>query len=307
MHAARTFARSRQPDVLHVHHGMLWEFGAGLRTTLGIPAIKTVHVIQKEIGRLRGSSERTLSLAGQEAALAGADRIVVPSHASAAVLLADAPDILDRLRTVPHGIEDSRQAQAATANRARCESGPLLYVGRFSDIKGTTDFLAAMPHVLERRLERTVVIAGGIPGNLKAEARWHSQWRQQALARVRSRVSFAGWLGGPDLAHHYATASVLTVPSHVETFGLVALEGMLHGVPIVAADAPALRELIVDGESGVLYPRGDSRALASAIAALLDAPDRAFALGVNAAASVRQCRLWEHVLPAMRQVYAELS
>jgi len=305
--AARTVARSWQPALLHVHDGMLWEFGAGLRTTLGIRAITTIHVVQKEVGRLRGSSERTLSLAGQEAALATADRIIVPSRATAAMLLADAPGIRDRLRTVPHGIEDSREARVATANRGRCNPGPLLYAGRFADIKGTADFLAAMPYVLERRPETTVVIAGGIPGNVTAEARWLSQWRKQAPDRIRARVSFTGWIGAADLGHQYAAASVLAVPSHLETFGLVALEGMLHGTPIVAADTPALRELIVDGESGILYPRGDSRALATAIVALLEAPARARALGVSAAASVRQCRLWEHVLPTLREVYMELS
>lgn len=305
LEAARTVARSWQPAILHVHHGMLWEFAAGLRTTLGIPAVKTIHVVQKEVGRLRGSSERTLSLAGQDAALTTADRVIVPSRATAAMLLAEAPDIHDRVRTVPHGIEDSRQAQVATANRG--EPGPLLYVGRFADIKGTADFLAAVPYVLERRPETPVVIAGGIPGNVKAEARWLSQWRKQAPDHIRARVAFMGWIGAADLGHQYAAASVLAVPSHVETFGLVALEGMLHGTPIVAADTPALRELIVDGKSGLLYPRGDSRALATAIVTLLDAPARARALGVSAAASARQCRLWEHVLPAVRRVYAELS
>jgi glycogen(starch) synthase len=307
LEAARTVARSWQPAILHVHHGMLWAFAAGLRTTLGIPAVKTIHVLQKEVGRLRGSSERTLSLAGQEAALATADRVIVPSRATAAMLLADAPDIHDRVRTVPHGIEDSRQAQIATADRGRGKPGPLLYVGRFADIKGTADFLAAVPSVLERRPETRVVIAGGIPGNVKAEARWLSQWRQQAPEHIRARVAFTGWIDAADLGHQYAAASVLAVPSHVETFGLVALEGMLHGTPIVAADAPALRELIIDGESGILYPRGDSRALATAIVTLLDAPARARTLGASAAASVRQRRLWEHMLPAVRQVYAELG
>jgi D-inositol-3-phosphate glycosyltransferase len=150
------------------------------------------------------------------------------------------------------------------------------------------------------------VIAGGIPGNTKAEGRWRRQWAERATPAAGARVRLAGWLSAPDLGRLYAAASVLAVPSHVETFGLVALEGMLHGVPIVAADIPALRELIVDGESGLVYRRGDPLALADAIVDLLGDAERARRLGREAAVTVRRERLWEHVLPALRRVYEEV-
>jgi glycosyltransferase involved in cell wall biosynthesis len=304
--AARAFAASVRPTVLHVHHGMLWEFTATLRATLAVPVVKTIHVVHSELARHRGSSERTLSGAGQDAALAAADRIVVPSHAAAKALLADAPSLRDRVRIVGHGIDDSPEARAAAADGAARARGPVSYAGRFADIKGTADFFAAVPHVLERMPDASFVIAGGIPGNTKAEGRWRRQWAERATPAAGARVRLAGWLSAPELGRLYAAASVVAVPSHVETFGLVALEGMLHGVPIVAADIPALRELIVDGESGLVYRRGDPLALADAIVDLLGDAERARRLGREAAVTVRRERLWEHVLPALRRVYEEV-
>jgi glycosyltransferase involved in cell wall biosynthesis len=301
--AARAFAASFRPAVLHAHHGMLWEFTATLRATLSVPVVKTIHVVQRELARHRGSSERTLSAAGQDAALAAADRIVVPSHAAARALLADAPGLHDRVRAVSHGIDDSPAARAAAADDAARALGPVSYAGRFADVKGTADFLAAVPHVLERMPDTSFVIAGGIPGNTKAEGRWRRQWAGRAAS---ARVRLAGWLSPPELGRLYAAASVLAVPSHVETFGLVALEGMLHGAPIVAADIPALRELIADGQTGLLYRRGDPLALADAIVALLGDAGRARRLGREAAAMARRERLWEHALPALRRVYEEV-
>ncbi len=301
--AARAFATSFRPTVLHVHHGMLWEFSATLRATLAVPVVKTIHVVQRELARHRGSSERTLSAVGQDAALAAADRIVVPSHAAAGALVADAPSLRDRVRIVGHGIDDSPEARAAAAGRP---AGAVAYVGRFADVKGTADFLAAVPHVLDRMPDTEFVVAGGIPGNMKAERRWRRQWAERATPATSARVHFAGWLPAAELGRLYGAASVLAVPSHVETFGLVALEGMLHGAPIAAADTPALRELIVHGESGLLYERGDPLALADAIVALLGDADHARRLGREAAAAVRRERLWEHVLPALLRVYDEV-
>src|SRR5690606_23055452 len=70
--AARAFARGRAPDLLHVHHDMLWPLAAELRAALGVPAVLTVHVLQAEQNRLRGIAERTMSLRAQEQALAEA-------------------------------------------------------------------------------------------------------------------------------------------------------------------------------------------------------------------------------------------
>jgi len=306
LEAARVSAHRHRPTLLHVHHGMLWEFAAALRAELGVPAVKSVHVVQRLVNELRGTHERTLSLAGQQAALDAADRVIVPSRAAAAAL--SSPALAPRLRVVGHGIDDSPAARAAAAHHVATPGhGPLLAVGRFDDVKGTPELFGAVQTVLARLPDATCVIAGGVPANQRAEARWLRQWRAQAPAPLQARVHHVGWLDAAALSACYRDAAALIVPSRHETFGLVALEAMLHGVPVAATDAGGLAELMVHGDTGLLSPPRDAALLAEhAITLLTDAP-LAARLARNAAALVRANHLWDHVLPRMQAVYAELG
>ena len=138
--AALAFASEQHPALLHVHDGMLWSFSATLRGELAVPAVQSVHVVQRYMNELRGTRERTLSLAGEEAALAAAERVIAPSRSAADVLLASHPSLAPRLRVVGHGIDDSPAARAAAARHAAdAGHGPLLAAGRFGDIKGTPE------------------------------------------------------------------------------------------------------------------------------------------------------------------------
>lgn len=315
--AARAFARAQRPALLHVHDGMLWQFAAALRSELGVPALTTVHVIHRRINELRGTCERTQSLVGQEAALAGADRIIVPSHAAATALLAGVSATVDahhsagavaaRVRVVGHGIDDSPAARDAAARHlAMPASGPLLAAGRFADVKGTPELFGVMHSVLARVPTAAFVVAGGIPANRRAAARWRQRWDESASATERARIRWTGWLDPDALATCYHEAAALIVPSRHETFCLVALEAMLHGVPVVATAAGGLAELIAHGETGLLSPPGDAAALIEHAVAVLSDADLARRLSANGAAAARQAHSWQHVLPRLLEVYAEV-
>jgi glycosyltransferase involved in cell wall biosynthesis len=308
--AARSFTHAFRPTLLHVHDGMLWGFAARLRGELGVRVVKSVHVLHQLQNRLRKVAENTLSLAGQQAALAGADRIIVPSEAAARALRADAPRLDGRLRTIPHGIEDTEAAREAAASRGtdrHRNPREVLYVGRFADIKGTADLFDAMPRVLDQAPEASFVIAGGVPGNRRADTLWRRRWTTNAPRHVQERTRFTGWLSPTALARHYRDAAVLVVPSRFETFGLVALEGMLHGVPVVAASAGGLAELVVDGQTGALFEPGNIEALAALLVDVLGDPARARALGQNAAREVRRTGLWDRRVQSLERVYAEVG
>jgi glycosyltransferase involved in cell wall biosynthesis/GT2 family glycosyltransferase len=105
--------------------------------------------------------------------------------------------------------------------------------------------------------------------------------RRAAGPALAGRVTFHGHLAGADLAAFYRTLGVLAVPSvpapgWLEQFGRVAVEAMAAGVPVVASDSGALRDVV--GGAGVLVPPGDAAALARALAEVLDDPERAAAL-----------------------------
>ena len=305
--AAHAFARALRPTVVHVHDGMLWELAAALRDALGTPAVLELHVLHQRVSDLRGTRERTLSLAAQETALGAADRVIAPSHAAAEAILTTVPGLTPRLRVVPHGIDDWPEARAAAARHAATPAtGPMLSVGRFADVKGTPELFDVMQSMLARQPETEFVVAGGIPANRRAERRWLQRWHSRAPESQHARVRWTGWLDADALAAWYRDAAALIVPSRYETFGLVALEAMLHGLPVAASAAGGLTELIEHGRTGLLSPPGHTDALADHAAALLSDPALACRLSRAAAARVRATLLWEHVLPALHAVYAEL-
>lgn len=313
---ARAFAVAHapgpSPSIIHVHHDMLWPLASELRALLGARAVLTVHVLQAEQNRLRGLTAETLSSAAQVRALAEADCVLAPSHAVADRLRAD--DAWgERLVVVPLGVaapapvaRGVASAWPSGAHPVEPGAGPLvLYAGRFADINGTVELFEAIPRIAERVSGARFVIAGGLPENRKAEARWLRRWREQAPEAAQSRVQFPGWLASDALAALYAQAALLLVPSWFETFGMVVLEAMLHGVPIAATRAGALPERIVHERTGLLSEPRDVAGLVENAVRLLD--DRVLAARLGAAAATEAQRYrWDAVLPALRDIYARL-
>jgi glycosyltransferase involved in cell wall biosynthesis len=95
-------------------------------------------------------------------------------------------------------------------------------------------------------------------------------------------VRWLGFLSRDELARLYASADLCVLPSHTETYGLVALEAMASGVAVIAADAGGLRESVRLGENGLLVPPHDPVAFATAIETLVKDPARRAAFGVAA-------------------------
>lgn len=303
--AVRALARNFQPSLLHLHDCAFWTTADELRRDLGCPLVVTLHLLHAAIAHLRGSDEPTWGRRGEEAAITGADLLLAPSAAVAQVIAAADVDAGRRVRVVGHGVADSAAALAAVERR-RVE--PIaLYVGRFSDIKGTGDLLAALPAVLERVPAARFVFAGGVPGNRRSEARWRRRHFDGMVPALRDRLTLRGWLDAVDLAGDYAAARVVVVPSRYETFGLVALEAMLHGAPVVAADAGGLGELVRHEHTGLMFPPGDITALQGAVTRLLEDAALARRLGRAAAAEVRRARLWEYVMPKLLAAYSAVG
>jgi glycosyltransferase involved in cell wall biosynthesis len=216
-------------------------------------------------------------------------------------------DLAARLRVAGHGIDDSAAARAAAARHADAAAGPLLAVGRFADVKGTPLLFDVVRTVLAHAPDAAFVVAGGVPANRRRERQWLRRWRRDTPAALQERVRFSGWLTPPALAECYGAAHALVAPSRCETFGLVVLEAMLHGLPVAATAAGGVVELVQHGETGLLSPPGDGEALSRHALALATDAALARRLSRAAAAMVRGAHLWEHALPRLLAVYRELG
>jgi len=109
--------------------------------------------------------------------------------------------------------------------------------------------------------------------------------------RIEERVRFVSGISTGELVRHYAEATLAVVPSIYEGFGLPAGEAMACAVPLVSTDGGALPEIV--GDAGVVVPAGDAEALAQAIAALLDDPQRREELGRAVRARIVETFSWD--------------
>lgn len=139
-----------------------------------------------------------------------------------------------------------------------------------------------------RRLDQAgVAFQAWVVGEGPCRARWQALRDRLGLAR---RVAFLGTVPLAELRERYARASVFCLPSKQEGFGIVFLEAMAAGLPVVAGRAAAVPETVAEGETGLLVDPSDPAALATALAGLLAQPAQRHALGMAGRERVRQYR-----------------
>ncbi|MGH2709178.1 MAG: glycosyltransferase family 4 protein, partial [Actinomycetota bacterium] len=124
---------------------------------------------------------------------------------------------------------------------------------------------------------------------------------------IASDVTFLGWVPNVALPPYYRAAAVSVIPSLEEGFGIPAAEAMGCEVPVVASDAGGLPEVVENGVTGLVVPRGDSTALAQAIATLLDDPEQRRRMGL--AGRERALRLfdWDRTAQQFEKIYQDLG
>jgi glycogen synthase len=297
--------RHWQPDIVHLHTAMIWHVAEAIRAQTGKPLVLHVHSVDRAEYELGHEPNQWLAQAvEQTAAIRASDRLIALSESESELLRFYYPEQQDRIRIVGNGIDDSASAQLAAAKPRAAASPLVLYSGRLVERKGIHELVAAIPDVLEAQPSARFVLAGGPPHVSGAELA--RQWLPPELEPYRDRIHFTGWLSATQLAEWYETADVLVVPSRYEPFGMVVLEGMLHGLPIVAAGVGGPAEILQHERTGVLVPPCDPRALASALTRLAKSARLRERIGTAAAREVRRRWTWPQRVERMLDVYNEL-
>jgi glycosyltransferase involved in cell wall biosynthesis len=204
------------------------------------------------------------------------DLVVVPSRASAAVA-AEAYGLPPaRVAVVPEPIDlvawEAAFARAPRHPRAPGETFRVLCVARMYPRKRIGDLLRAGALLAGRRPGLRVRVVGRGP-------EWEAVRALHADLGLGERVTLLGDLGRDALAAEYVNADAFCLPSVQEGFGIVFLEAMAAGLPIVACRTSAIPEVVPDGEVGELVPPRTPEALAAALDGLAADPGRARALG----------------------------
>jgi glycogen(starch) synthase len=300
---AMRIARDWRADLVHLHTAWIWPFAEPVLDS-GIPVVYTAHSVDRAEYELGMEPGHILDHADDQGrAVASVDRLIALTRDEAELLVHYYPESRDRIRIVGNGIDDSEKARRA-AQRSRNGEPPLvLYSGRLVERKGIQDLLAAVPAVLEQAPDTRFVLAGGPPGYYGEELA--RQWLPPACLPYADRIQFTGWLTMDEIDEWYRRADIQVIPSRYEPFGMVVLEGMLHGLPIIATSVGGPSAILDDGRTGLLIPPFNPEALAGALLRLLGCPELRRRLGAEAAAEVRGMWLWAQVAEKMRAVYLE--
>jgi D-inositol-3-phosphate glycosyltransferase len=300
-------------DVVHSHYWLSGQVGWLARDRWGVPLVHTAHTL----ARVKNSAladgdppEPVVRVIGEDQVVAESDRLVCNTGAEARQLVDLYGADPGRIVTIPPGVDLARfRPGDRTVARRALGIGPdavvLAFAGRIQPLKAPDVLLHAAASLLVRqpglRSRLVVLVAGGPSGSGLAEP----TALQELAARLEldDVVRFLPPQAADGLVAVFRAADVVAVPSHNESFGLVALEAQACGTPVVAARVGGLPVAVADGRSGLLVDGHGAEQWADALAAVALAPDRRRALSAGAVGHARRFS-WERTTDALLDTYA---
>jgi D-inositol-3-phosphate glycosyltransferase len=303
-------------DLVHSHYWLSGQVGWLAKERWGVPLVHTAHTLAKVKNAQLAAGDRPEPIArvvGEEQVVAVADRLVANTQVEARDLITSYGAAPARVSVVQPGVDLDRFRPAPggrAAARRRLglpERGYIVaFVGRIQPLKAPDVLLRSLAALRDREPELaeqvTVVVCGGPSGS--------------GLDRPTALIDLAGSLGvadsvrflppqtGEDLPALYRAADIVAVPSHNESFGLVALEAQACGTPVVAAAVGGLVTAVRDGVSGVLVDGHCPVDWAIVLGKLLACPGRREELAAGAVGHAREFS-WTRTASGLLAVYRE--
>jgi D-inositol-3-phosphate glycosyltransferase len=304
-HLLRQSFRADPPGVVHAHFWMSGRAALAAARPLGIPVAQTFHALGVVKRRHQGVKDTSPpSRLREEATLAReADRIVATCSDEVFELVRMGAD-LRRVAVVPCGVDLGMFRPDGPAAPRSSGVARLLVVSRLVERKGIGDMVAAMARLPGVEL----LVAGGPPAaELAGEPEARRLTAMAERVGVAGQVRLLGRVGRCDLPALYRSADLVVNVPWYEPFGIVPLEAMACGVPMVASAVGGLVDSVVDGVTGVHVPPRRPGLLAEAVAGLLADPERRATLGATGARRARRRYGWDRIAGSTLEVYAGLQ
>ncbi|MCL4553427.1 MAG: glycosyltransferase family 4 protein [Candidatus Marsarchaeota archaeon] len=299
--AGRLYREVGKIDIVHVHDWLTLTSGAEAKSFLGNTLVSTLHSLEFKRSGGINTPESTMVDSLEWWATYESSIVVVCSGSMK-------KDTQERFRVpegkiwvIPIGIDQRRFERSPNQDSIRGRYGVskeeklLLFVGRLTSQKGCEYLVRALPYIAKYHNVKLLVVGDG--------------YMRPELERIASstaegwRTKFLGFLQDSDLTDLLLCSDVMMIPSVYEPFGVVALEGMAAGVPVVASNIDGLAEIIRHEENGILaFPR-DSSSIAWAISRVLSNPSNTARLVENARRDVATRFSWDAVARLTLQAY----
>jgi D-inositol-3-phosphate glycosyltransferase len=303
-------------DLVHGHYWLSGQVGAVAKERWGVPLVQSMHTLGKVKNAALAAgdaAEPSVRLRGEAEVVASADCLVANTEDEAQQLIRRYDADPARVTTINPGVDLSVFRQGSQADARRQLGLPidgvvLVFAGRVQPLKRPDIVLKAAAQLirddpsLAGRL--TVAFVGGPSGTGRQDP--------YGLVELAARLGLAGIvrLEPPcpqrELAQWYRAATLVMVPSHSESFGLVAMEAQACGTPVVAAAVGGLRTAVRDGYSGILVDSHDPGHYARAVRELIAAPARMARLRLGARDHASKFG-WSATVDKLMQLYAAVT
>ena len=317
----REFANSKDLsyDLIHSHYWMSGKAAIELKKYWSVPFVHMFHTLGLMKNRVAQSPEEMegeYRIEGEREVLKTADKIIAATPAEYAQLLwlyqADANKII----VIPPGVDISRFYPIPPDEAKEYIGVPpcgrmLLFVGRIEPLKGLDVLIEASGIMRKYEVLKDnpfcLAIIGGDPEESAEQANIEIS-RIKAITEqfgLGDLVTFLGRRSQDSLPYYYSAAEAVVVPSQYESFGMVALEAMACGKPVVASQIGGLAYLVQDGVTGFTIPVDEPIELANRLTSLLQDPSLRDRMGKQAVQVAREYA-WDKIAAKLLLVYDEL-
>jgi D-inositol-3-phosphate glycosyltransferase len=305
--AAFRAERSIAYDLIHSHYWLSGQLGQWAQNRWNIPHVLMFHTLGAVKNRTGvGERESEVRISTETTLARVCHRILAPTEREKAHLIRYYLAEENRVGVVPCGVNlDLFRPMDKAAARRRLGLNPegsvILYVGRFDPLKGINRLFSAMTHLKHRKNLHLVVVGGD--GDQSPE--FQRLQRVSSDLKILEAVTFVGRVHQESLPPYYSAADILVVPSYYESFGLVGLESLACGTPVVSTRVGVLEDILKQNNIGHLVENASPRSLANGIEKILSALPDARLPGNRIRASVQRFH-WPAVASAIVDEYRRI-
>ncbi|MBV8117873.1 MAG: glycosyltransferase [Candidatus Eremiobacteraeota bacterium] len=293
-----------RPDVVHAHFWMSGKASLDAAESTGIPVVQTYHALGTEKRRHQGTKDTSppTRLAEEERIAREARRIIATATAEAFELVRMGADKRN-ISVIPCGVDLGKFDQAGPAEARTAGMRRIVSLGRLVERKGVADVIAAIAELPGTEL---IVAGGGDAAELTDDV---EATRLAGIARdlgVAERVIFRGRVARENVPPLLRSADAVVCYPWYEPFGIVPLEAMACGVPLVVAQVGGLVDSVVDGVTGLHVPPRSPHALAQALRRLFSDDKRRRQLGAAGTRRAKERYGWDRIAAQTLAVYNDV-
>ena len=311
-------AKGMQYDLIHSHYWMSGLAAEKLARNWNVPVVQMFHTLGKLkqlIAQNPEEAEGDYRIQGESRAIEIADRIVASTSTEKQQLEDLYGADPSKIEVIPPGV-DLHHFYPIPPEEAKefvgvpLDKRMLLFVGRIEPLKGIKTLLKSLAILRQNGQAGEKLCLAIIGGDLEEDQTQESQ-EMKLLRELREEyhledmVTFLGKRSQDSLPYYYSAAEMVIMPSHYESFGMVALESMACGTPVIASMVGGLIHLVEDGVTGYHAPVEDPVALSQRIASLLDDKALRYRMGHDAFAFAKKYS-WENISARIVELYQEL-